>query len=114
MTKSILQKIFADGKNLCGEELNSEKYISAEEGYAEAYSKLAERLSEEDKNLLIEIDGLVTVMTSAACTEKFIQGFKAGFAFATELLKNWIITARTAKSRPRRPFHNRKILKKAF
>ncbi len=88
MTKSILQELFVNGKNPCGEELNSEKYISAEEGYAEAYSKLAERLSEEDKNLLIEIDGLVTVMTSAACTEKFIQGFKAGFAFATELLKN--------------------------
>lgn len=88
MTKSILQELFVNGKNPCVEELNSEKYISAEEGYAEAYSKLAERLSEEDKNLLIEIDGLVTSMASAACTEKFIQGFKAGFAFATELLKN--------------------------
>lgn len=88
MSKPIIEEIFSNGKNLCAEEITSEEYVAEYERYSENYEKLIKKLSEEDKKLLIEIDGCLTQIDKLACTEKFIQGFKAGFRFATELFKN--------------------------
>lgn len=88
MSKSILEEIFINGKNLCNAEITSEDYALQYDKYSEVYDKLMQNLSEEDKKLLVEIDGNVTQIDTLASTEKFIQGFKAGFRFATELLKD--------------------------
>ncbi len=88
MSKMIIEEIFANGKNICTEEITSEKYIAEYNKYSENYEKLIKNLSAEDKKLLVEIDGCLTQIDALACTEKFIQGFKARFRFAAELLKN--------------------------
>ena len=77
MSKMIIEEIFAN-----------EKYIAEYNKYSENYEKLIKNLSSEDKKLLVEIDGCLTQIDALACTEKFIQGFKARFRFAAELLKN--------------------------
>ena len=88
MNYSVLEEIFVKGKNPRDEELCSEEYVSAFDNYNAVYDKLLENLSEEDKKLLIQIDGFVNMIDSAACAEKFIQGFKVGFKFAREVLQN--------------------------
>lgn len=88
MSKSILEQIYYNQTTFCDDALTSKEYVEECDKYFVIYDKLLNNLTEENKKLLIELNDIFDNIEAFACTEKFIQGFKARFRFAAELLKN--------------------------